>query len=129
MGIRRLRSETGMPIEDFTNLKPGSDPTDAINRLYADGRKTYGQPNPDAPRVTTPKFTAPTPRDDGSGSYALGKNSPVSPAPSESECQFRDDKVATHNDASGWVRGMGGQSPHPAFDRRVSGAADHKYRK
>jgi hypothetical protein len=126
MGIRRLRSETGMPIEDFTNLPAGSDPTAAINKLYSEGRRTYGQPMPDQPRKRTPEFKATTPRDDGSGSYALGKNSPVSPAPSESECQFRDDKVATHNDASGWVRGMGGQSPHPKFD---SGPSGSRYRK
>jgi hypothetical protein len=121
VGIRRLKTEQGMPIEDFTNLKPGSDPTDAINRLYSAGRRTYGQRHPDAPRETTPEFKAPTPRDDGSGSYALGKNSPVSPAPDESAPQFRDDKVVSHNDASGWVRGMGGQVPHPKFDSGPSG--------
>jgi hypothetical protein len=126
MGIRRLRSETGMPIEDFTNLKPGSDPTDAINRLYAAGRKTYGQPMPDAPRKTTPKYKVPSPSRDERASYAPGKNSPVTPAPTEWAPQFRDDKCSDYNDASGWVRGMGRQSPHPKFDAGPSGT---RYRK
>jgi hypothetical protein len=126
MGIRRIRTEQGMPIDDL-KLKPGSDPTDAINRLYAYGRTTYGQPNPDQPRETTPKFKAPTPsRNDEHASYGLGRNSPVTPAPDESQPQFRDDKVGTHDDASGWVRGMGGQSPHPKFD---SGPSGSRYRK
>src|SRR5438552_12268747 len=116
MGIRRLRSETGMPIEDFTNLKPGSDPTAAINRLYSEGRKIYGQQQPDVPRKTTPEYKAPSPSRDERASYAPEKNSPVTPAPDESAPQFRDDKCSDYNDASGWVRGMGSQSPHPYFD-------------
>jgi hypothetical protein len=119
MGIRRIRTEQGMPIEDL-KLKPGTDPTDAINQLYGYGRTyPHGKPH-DAPRETTPKYKAPTPRDDGSGSYGSRKVSPVSPAPDESQCQFRDDKVATHDDASGWVRGYG--KPHPAFDSGGSGS-------
>jgi hypothetical protein len=124
MGIRRLRNEQGGPIE---TLKPGDDPTAAVNKLYSYGRTTYGQKHPDTPRETTPKYKAQTPRDAGApASYGVGKNSPVSPAPDEQSPQFRDDKhgKAYDNDASGWVRGMGGQAPHPKFD---SGPSGHRY--
>jgi hypothetical protein len=115
--IQKLKSTEGMPIE---RLKPGDDPTEAINRLYSYGRRTYGQPMPDAPRETTPKYKAPTPSRDERADYALGKNSPVTPAPAESDPQFRDDKTASHDDASGWVRGMGNQSPHQSTVKGVA---------
>jgi hypothetical protein len=127
MGIRKIKTDTGQPIE---KVGPGDNVYRAVGKLYEYGRSyPNGRPHDYKTPEKTPAFRAPTPRDDGSGSYALGKNSPVSPAPDESQPQFRDDKVATHNDASGWVRGVGGQSPHPHFDRRVSGVANHKYRK
>jgi hypothetical protein len=123
MGIRRIKTEQGMPIEDFTNLKPGTDPTAAINRLYSAGRRTYGQPMPDTPREATPKYQPPKPSwTSERATYAIGRNSAVSPAPDESQVQFSDDKVATHNDASGWVRGQGNQAPHPKFDSGPSGS-------
>lgn len=52
------------------------------------------------------------------------KPSPVTPAPSQQDVQ---DPEAKHgpgydNDTSGWVRGMGNQSPHPHFDTHKSGS-------
>jgi hypothetical protein len=41
---------------------------------------------------------------------------PVSPAPDEQFNQFKDEKIADHVDADGWVRGKGKESPYPTFD-------------
>jgi hypothetical protein len=129
MGIRRIRSESGMPIED---IKSGDDQVKAVKQLYEFGRKypTGKKPHDYAAPERTPHHQSPQPDwSSERATYELGRNSPVTPAPDESQCQFADDKTADHVDASGWVRGMGGQSPHPHFDRRVSGVSDHKYRK
>jgi hypothetical protein len=104
-------------------LKPGDDPTDAINRLYSYGRHHPHKAPHDAPRERTPHPQAPQPDwSSERATYAIGRNSAVSPAPDESAPQFADDKTADHVDASGWVRGMGGQSPHPHFDFGGSGS-------
>jgi hypothetical protein len=58
---------------------------------------------------------------------ARHKVSPVNAPADESANQFHDGKVADHNDVGRtWTRGMGDQSPHPAFDYGPSG---HRYRK
>lgn len=56
--------------------------------------------------------------------YGVAKESGVTPAPSQQAPQDPEDKHASgyDNDASGWVRGMGKESPHPKFDRHKSGS-------
>jgi hypothetical protein len=101
MSGRNTRSDETPRLSHIGRLKPGDDPTAAINRLYSEGRRTYGQPNPDQPRERTPKFKG--------------------IAPDESQLQF-DDKASNLNDTrEAWCRGMGGQSPHPKFDSGPSG--------
>jgi hypothetical protein len=117
-GERPLRSH-------IERVLPGQDPTDAINRLYSYGR-TYprGEP-PDAPREPTLHSRPASPSlEDCYADYSPLKNSPVSPAPDESQPQFRDEKASTLNDAYGWVRGFGKESPYPKFDAGPSG---HRY--
>jgi hypothetical protein len=48
--------------------------------------------------------------------YGVGKQSGVTPAPSQQAPQDHEDKHDSNydNDASGWVRGKG--SPYPDFD-------------
>jgi hypothetical protein len=120
--IQKLKTTEGMPIE---TLKPGDDVHRAIGDLYRFGRSyPNGKPHDYEPRETTPKFKAPTPgRDSERGSYALGRNSPVTPAPDEQSPQFHDDKTSDHVDTrEAWCRGMGNQSPHPKFDSGPSGS-------
>lgn len=52
--------------------------------------------------------------------YGSPKDSGVTPAPSQQGVQDPEAKHGSgyDNDASGWVRGMGSQSPHPHFDGR-----------
>jgi hypothetical protein len=50
MAPRNARADETPRLSHIEKLKPGDDPTDAINRLYSIGRRTYGQPMPDAPR-------------------------------------------------------------------------------
>jgi hypothetical protein len=99
MGIRKIKTDQGMPIE---TLKPGTDPVAAINKLYSEGRRTYGQPNPDDYK------RAPTP-----ASKPIAKD--------ESQPQFAEERTANHDDTrEGWTRGYG--SPHPRFDSGPSGS-------
>jgi hypothetical protein len=87
-------------------LAPGDDPTDAINRLYSEGCHHPHKAPHDAPRERTRSTEPPQPGwDEYAATYRPAQNSPVSPAPDESAPQFKDDKVAGHDDASGWVRG------------------------
>jgi hypothetical protein len=114
--IRHIKSDTGQPIEDF---RQGDDVHKAVGDLYEYGRRyPHGRPHdyraPErtpAPQALQPGF------DEYRATFRQAKNSQVSPAPDESACQFPAEKVADHVDASGWVRGQGGESPHPFFDR------------
>jgi hypothetical protein len=123
--IKPLRTEQGMRIE---RLRPGDDPTAAINKLYSEGRTTYGQPHPDTPRESAPKYKVPTrsPNDEPASYRQAIRSEAMTPVLSEQAPQFPGDKhgVRYDNDASGWVRGQGGQSPHPKFD---SGPSGHRY--
>jgi hypothetical protein len=107
-----------------TTLHPGDDVHKAVGDLYSHKRiYPHGRPHDYAAPERTPRHQAPQPDwSSERATYAIGKNSQVSPAPDESAPQFADDKTADHNDASGWVRGMGGQSPHPKFDSGPSGS-------
>jgi hypothetical protein len=124
MRIRRLRDEQGMPIGD---LKPGDDVHKAVGDLYSYGRSyPYKPPHDYRQPERTPDRRPPQPQpDEYAATFRPARNSNVSPAPDESQCQFASEKVATHNDAGGWVRGQGNQSPYPHFDNNdgvVSGA-------
>jgi hypothetical protein len=103
-------------------LVPGSDPGPAIAKLYAEGRRVYGT-NPDARRdARTPEYKVPSPSRDERASYGLGKNSPVTPAPSEYGPQFEVDKKSDRVDTrEAWCRGMAKQQ-HPYFDSGPSGS-------
>ena len=117
-GERPLRSH-------IEKVQSGQDPTDAINRLYSFGRHHPHQKPHDAPREPTlHSRPASQSHEDCYADYSPIKNSPVSPAPDESLPQFRDEKASTYNDAYGWPRGMGSESPHPHFDHGPSG---HRY--
>jgi hypothetical protein len=50
--------------------------------------------------------------------YGVTKTQGVSPAPTQQPPQDHEDKheASYDNDASGWVRGKGKQSPYPDFD-------------
>ena len=125
MAPRNARADETVRLSHLDRLSrtPGSDPSQAIADLYATGRTTYGQPNPDARRdARTPEHPAPQPDwSSERATYAIGRNSPVSPAPDESQPQFADDKSANLNDTrEGWTRGYG--SPHPKFDSGPSGS-------
>jgi hypothetical protein len=115
--IQKLRTETGQPIE---TLREGDDAYRAVRNLYRYGRTYPDKPPHDAPRETTPKYRAGTcsPNDEPASYRQAIRKEAVTPALSEQPPQFPDDKhgAAYDNDASGWVRGMGGQSPHPKFD-------------
>ena len=118
--IEKLKSTEGTPIED---VKAGDDPVKAIKRLYEFGRQyLHGKPHDYEPRGKMPKFKAPQPGwDTERATYSEPtRSSPVTPAPDESGPQFQNDKVATHNDASGsWVRG---HSLRLGFDHGASGS-------
>jgi hypothetical protein len=122
---RNSRSDETPRLSHLDRLgrTPGSDPTAAIEALYRTGRTyPYGKPH-DAPRERTPEYKVPQPGWEGEpASYKPGRNSPVTPAPDQSAPQFSDDKVGDHVDASGWVRGMGPQSPYVKFDAGPSGS-------
>jgi hypothetical protein len=128
MGIRRIRSESGQPIEDF---KQGDDGVKAVDALYKFGRRfPDGKPTQKdyAPRRGAADRQPPQPGwDEYRATYHSARNSNVSPAPDESAVQFVSGKVADHVDVpvSDWTR----SGTHPHFDRRVSGEANHKYRK
>jgi hypothetical protein len=120
--IKPLRTEQGMPIE---RLKPGGDPTSQIEKLYRYGRSYPDKPPHDRPRESTRHSRPASPSlEDCYADYSPIKNSPVSPAPDESQPQFRDEKASTHNDSYGWPRGYGPEAPHPKFDAGPSG---HRY--
>ena len=123
-GERPLRSH-------IERVLPGQDPQPAINRLYSEGRHhPYAKPH-DRPReVTLHSRPASPSHEDCFADYEPIKNSPVSPAPDESQPQFRDSKTSTHTDSYGWVRGMGDESPYPRFDSGPSGFRyDTKHRR
>jgi hypothetical protein len=122
-GERPLRSHIGRVL-------PGQDPTDAINRIYSYGRhRPHHEPH-DRAREQTSHYQSRQPTmDEYRADYGRIKTSPVSPAPDESQPQFKDSKIATHNDASGWVRGQGGESPYPTFDSGPSGFRYDRKRK
>jgi hypothetical protein len=130
MGIRKLHDVSGAPIEDF---REGDDGVRAVDKLYKYGRSyPGGKPTQKdyAPQRGAADRQPPQPGwDDYRATYRPARNSKVSPAPDESAPQFRDDKCAGYNDvkASAWTRG--GDCSHPHFDHRLSGAANHKYRK
>jgi hypothetical protein len=97
--------ERGLPSTEGTPIvRNPPDAAAAINKLYSDGRRVYGQPNPDARRdERTPKF----------GGIA----------PDQSQPQDRESRTSDHVDTKeAWVRGYGSQSPHPAFDSGPSGS-------
>jgi hypothetical protein len=128
MGIRRIKDTEGQPIED---LREGDDGIKAVDRLYRYGR-TYpgGKPTQRdyAPRRGAADRQAPQPGfDEYRATYRPARNSDVSPAPDESANQFVASKVADHVDVpvTAWTR----SGDHPHFDRRVSGASNHKYRR
>jgi hypothetical protein len=113
-----------MPRRLVTELKEGDDVHKAVRDLYS-YRRTYPHNPPHDYRQPErePQHQAPQPGfDEYRATYRQAKNSPVTPAPDESQCQFPSEKIASHNDAGGWVRGMGNQSPHPFFDSGLSGA-------
>jgi hypothetical protein len=128
MGIRKIKTDQGQPIEDFTQ---GGDGVKAVDALYKFGRRfPGGKPTQKdyAPRQGAADRQPPQPGwDEYRATYRPARNSNVSPAPDEQSPQFVSDKVADHNDVRGsdWTR----SGTHPHFDRRVSGTADHKYRK
>lgn len=112
-----------MTKRDPTTLRPGDNVHKAIGDLYSYGRTYPHKPPHDyepPERTTRPGPPQPT-SDEYRATYRQAKNSPVSPAPDESAPQFPSEKVADHNDASGWVRGQGSQAPHPKFDSGPSG--------
>ena len=112
-----------MTKRDPTAIKPGDNVYEAIDSLYRFGRSYPHKPPHDyepPERAPHPRPPQPSP-DEYRATFRPATNSEVSPAPDESQCQFVSEKVATHNDASGWVRGQGGQSPHPKFDSGGSG--------
>jgi hypothetical protein len=127
MGIRRIRDTEGMPISD---VKQSDDPIAAVKKLYQYGRAyPDGKPTQKdyAPRGGPADRPPPQPGwDEYRATYRPARNSNVSPAPDESECQFPSDKVASHDDVrlSDWVRG--GDCSHPHFDHGKSG---DRYRK
>jgi hypothetical protein len=123
-GERKLRSH-------IERVLPGQDPQPAINRLYSEGRHhPYAKPH-DAPRKPTEHSRPASPsHEDCFADYEPIKNSPVSPAPDESQPMFRDEKASTLNDSYGWVRGMGRESPYVKFDSGPSGFRyDTKHRR
>jgi hypothetical protein len=129
MGIRRIKTEQGQPIDD---LREGDDGVKAVDRLYRYGRaypagkpsqKDYLSPDRSDSKPPQPGF------DEYRATFRAARNSDVSPAPDESANQFVAGKVADHVDVGKqWTRGYG-ESPHPHFDRRVSGVSNHKYRR
>ena len=119
-GERRLRSH-------IEKVRPGDDPADAIRRLYSYGRHYPRYEPHDGPRERTPHPQYPQPGwDEYRATFRPARNSPVSPAPDEQACQFPTEKIADHVDTSGWVRGMGGEAPHPFFDSGPSGHRRHR---
>jgi hypothetical protein len=128
-GRNARADETPRRSSSIERLKPGDDPRPAIGRLYREGRTYPDKPPHDyEARERTPEYKVPQPgRNDEYASYKFGRNSPVTPAPDESQPQFQTDKAAHLNDTrEGWQRGMGSQSPHPHFD---SGPSGSRYRK
>jgi hypothetical protein len=124
MGIRRLRTDQGQPIE---KVGPGDDVYRAVDKLYRTGRTYPGKaPHDYAKPQQTPEYKVPSPSRDERASYAPGKNSPMEPAPAEWAPQFRDDKCSNYNDTTeAWCRGMA-KEQHPFFDKGGSGS---RYRK
>jgi hypothetical protein len=110
---RNARADETPRRSSIEKLTPGTDPSRAIADLYAVGRKVYGR-NPDARRdERTPEYKAPSPSRDERASCAIGKNSPMEPAPNEYGPQFRDDKTSDHVDTKeAWCRGMA-KEQHP----------------
>ncbi len=115
-------------LPNYTHrLRPGTDPTRAVNELYSH-RRTYPHQLPhDAPRQRTPGYATPIPTDGEYAHYGQAtRPEHVTPAFDEQAPQFTADKHgATYdNDADGWVRGKGPEAPHPHFDHGGSG---HRY--
>jgi hypothetical protein len=111
-----------------TTLRQGDNVHRAVGDLYSYGRHYPHKPPHDyeVPE-RTPRPGAPQPGfDEYRATYRQAKNSPVTPAPDESQPQFACEKASDLNDASGWVRGKGSEAPHPKFD---SGPSGHRYRK
>ncbi len=110
-------------------LRRGSDPTNSLREFYGEHRRyPRGRPH-DAPRERTPGYATPVPTDGEHAHFGQAtRPEHVTPAFDEQAPQFASDKHgATYdNDADGWVRGMGGESPHPHFDHGPSG---YRYRK
>jgi hypothetical protein len=120
MGIRKIRTEQGMPIE--RNIPIGSDPTKAIDALYRDGRQF--------PRGTKPRVDvyARDPATAKRGTFGGGTG--LEEAPLVNDLQANQDPQDRHgaqynNEPSvkSWLRG-GADAPH--FDRGGSG---NRYRK
>ena len=120
-----------MARSHIEKLKPGDDPSAAINRLYGYGRHhPDGKPHDAAkertlpPRDTFQPENVPAERNKGHiGADVFDQLHPAYQKP-----QGPEDRQAPsyENDSTGWVRGMGGESPHPRFDPGPSG---FRYRK
>ena len=126
--IKPLRTEQGMPVE---RLKPGDDPTAAIEKLYRYGRHYPDKAPHDAakerthpPRDTFQPEDVPAERNKGHiGVDVYDQRHPAYQKPQAPESRQAPEY---DNDATGWVRGMGSESPYPKFDHGPSG---HRYRK
>jgi hypothetical protein len=118
MAPRDARADETPRLSHIERLRPGDDPTAAINRLYGVGRSyPHGKPH-DAPRQGKPGYTTPVPtRDEEYAHYGqatrderltFDEQAPQTPA---------DKHGASYdNDSGGWVRGRGPEAPHPHFD-------------
>jgi hypothetical protein len=135
MGIRRIRPADDVPRKShppYKMLKEGADGVRATRDIY-NYLKVRVSPDGKAPRdldyqsrKQVPQSQAPQPGfDEYRATYREARNSRVTPAPDEQSPQFPAEKVADHVDVGRvWTRGMGSESPHPAFD---SGPSGHRY--
>jgi hypothetical protein len=121
MGIRGIKSETGMPIEDF---KQGDNGAKAVDALYRYGRSfPNGKPTQrDYKTQAIPRQQPKAPSwESERADYQYPSRVPPMQAPDGSAAQFQVDKSADRVDVplSDWTRG--GDCSHPHFDHGKSG--------
>jgi hypothetical protein len=122
MGIRRIRTEQGQPIDD---LRPGDDGAKAVDALYRYGRN-YPNGKPTQKDYAAQRLPRPQPKspswDSEYADYRHPSNVPPMAAADESQPQFQVDKTADHVDVptADWTR----SGTHPHFD---SGPSSGRY--